>query len=226
MVGKPPSRWFIGIVPVPVLCWLAATRFVQNGSEVRYYLALGAVLAVLTALVRAALALWPRMLGAPPGPWFTGAVAAVGVVVLASDWSLAVDTNIQVIVFLAGFVAVVGVIGRTALAFWLPRRDAKAWTLRTSVPALLTLAVMVVLGAFPPGEVRLDLSRHDLNEYAQTVGDDPGRCGEPRWVGLYKVTCAERDGDAVRLAIEEPLVPTYGKPWLVGPGYWNTEIQD
>ncbi|MFV2171607.1 hypothetical protein ACFHW2_01925 [Actinomadura sp. LOL_016] len=228
MVGKPPSAWFIGITVAPVVCWSAARWFAEEGSATRYLLGLGAILAVLAILLRVTLALWPRMLGAPPGPWFIGAVAAVGVCLLACDWFMSVDVAVELVAVLAAFVAVIGVIGRTALAFWLPRRDARAWAVRTCAPGFLTATVMFVLLAFPPGEVRLDLSRDDLNEFASTV-EGTGGCGpdfEPRWVGFYKVNCAYHDGGVVSLAVDEPLIPTDGRTWLVGPGYWRTWIQD
>ncbi|OLT36337.1 hypothetical protein BJF79_31395 [Actinomadura sp. CNU-125] len=227
MVGEPPSVWFIGVMLVPGICWLATKLLVEDGSYT-YLLGLGTFLAVLAILVRMVLTFWPRMLGAPPGGCFIGAVAAAGGCLLACDWFLSVDVGVVVTVVAAAFVAVVGVIGRTALAFWLPRRDAKAFAVRTSAPAVLTAAVMFVLLAHPPGEVRMELSRRSLNEFARTV-DGTGTCGQdpkPRWVGLYKVDCVYRDGNVVHLAVDEPFVPTHGRTWLIGPGNWNTWIQD
>ena len=225
MVGKPPGAWFIGIMLLPAICWLAVSRSAEDGGYPQYFLGLGTILAVLAVLIRVTLTLWPRMLGAPPGPWFIGAVAAVGVCVLALDWFIAVETGVEAVVLLAAFVTVIAVIGRTALAFWLPRRAAKAWAVRTGAPGFLLAAVMFVLGVFPPGEVRWELSRHELAEYARTV-EEGESCGEPRWVGYYRVTCASRDGGVVSLAIDEPLLPTYGRPWLVGPSFRETWIQD
>ncbi|MEV5826805.1 hypothetical protein AB0L25_14610 [Spirillospora sp. NPDC052242] len=71
----------------------------------------------------------------------------------------------------------------------------------------------------------MEISRADLDEYAGTA-EDGENCGEPRWVGWYRVTCATRDGGVVSLAIDEPLIPMDGRPRLVGPDFRDTWIQD
>ncbi|MBE1536918.1 hypothetical protein [Actinomadura algeriensis] len=225
MVGKPPNAWFIGIMLVPAIGWLGARWFVEDGSDTRFFLGLGTILAVLAILVRVTIALWPRMVGTPPSVWFTGAVTAVGGCAAASEWFMAVEMTVKLIVLLAAFIAVIAVIGRTALAFSQPRRDAKAFEVRACAPAIMTVAVLFVPAAFPPGEVRMELSRTALKEYASTV-EHGENCGEPRWVGLYRVTCATRDGGLVSLEVDEPLIPTDGRPWLVGPDFRDIWIQD
>ncbi|QFG24535.1 hypothetical protein [Actinomadura sp. WMMB 499] len=225
MVGKPPSAWFVGIMLVPGIGWLVSNRFAEDGSDVRFILGLGAILAILVTLSRVTLTFVPRMLGAAPSIGFIGAAAAVYVSLLASDWFVAVERTFTFIVQLAAFVTVIAVIVRTTFAFSTPRREAKAFEVRACAPAILTVAVLFVPAVYSPGEVRLELSRGELDEYARTVKDGE-HCHEPRWVGLYRVTCGARFGGTVSLEIDEPLVPTDGRPWLISPDFRTTWLQD
>lgn len=108
--------------------------------------------------------------------------------------------------------------------------------LRACVPLFLVLTLFIGCFASPPSEIRLELSEDGLNEVARTAPvsnpDDP-LCSDPyasstfrkRRVGLYHVVCAERIGNQVNLWVDEPF-GSAGIPFLIGPGDWDTGIQD
>jgi hypothetical protein len=169
------------------------------------------------------------MLRKPPGVVFIGAVAAVCVYMLGSSLTVGgLSEEYGFYVFAALFAALLATGVRTFLALRGPH-EGKAAVARISAGPVLLAVGFVLLVFNAPGDVRLALSKDDLDRYARTV--TAGHCDResfrPRRVGLYTVVCATRISGVVGIDVHDPLTPDGTGMWmLVGPGDWEFGVQD
>ncbi|MEO3788248.1 hypothetical protein ABGB12_33395 [Actinocorallia sp. B10E7] len=160
------------------------------------------------------------MVGKPPSVVFIGLVAILCICLTGLEALISVD---EIIVFWAGLATVFSIpviIVRTTFTEGAALRD---WA-----PLLLIVATILFLTLSVPSQSRMMLSKSSLDQYAREVmsadtspRDECAKSFPERWVGLYRISCTYYDGKTVHLLVDEPLVPSAGSPWLMGPGEWD-----